>query len=217
MKYITNLCKFIKNNQSGETFLFDVIAQYIFSLEDSKSQACALNKFLEQKWHTDTEMYQILGSANIPDQDEHTELVEEWVEDNLRLLYSKGDSKEAFYAELLDMLKSVNVEDRGYALTILYSNMLLPYRKIKRGVSMEEKEFGEAFTSIVASIHYGYQVIYSNFSQRTEVSSLLMKEADKLGEKDRIVFWATMLGTIEERAAWINKMESVQVEDNNEE
>ncbi|MDD4371136.1 MAG: hypothetical protein PHD56_08695 [Anaerostipes sp.] len=109
--------------------------------------------------------------------------------------------KETFYSHLWENLihdfMLENSKLQAFALLRYAQNDLMPYVEIGKPISMDSDEFSRALEQNVETIKKIQHIVAMNFTQKTEVSSLILEEICKIKKKeDQIVTFAVALDLV---------------------
>lgn len=127
--------------------------------------------------------------------------VDELLSATLKKGYQMGLDEDDFYRLLWNNIVSSNIfvsdTEQAFALYYMVIDRRLPYFYLDHGVTMENEEFKKYMKQNEYAIRRIRFILYNEFSQKTEESSLLIKELNQLdGSEDQIVVMAALLDTL---------------------
>jgi hypothetical protein len=126
----------------------------------------------------------------------------------VKAIARKNPCPEAFYQSLYNGLFSSGVldlgeRDWGVILLLLSKHVKgLPYYQANDAIRLSDEKFAEILNDIAPGLDKAIYMINDRFEFKTELTSQLIDICDGIEGRDKkSVFWAAVLGTIQEQAA----------------
>ncbi|MDO4413650.1 MAG: hypothetical protein Q4C20_01090 [Erysipelotrichaceae bacterium] len=127
----------------------------------------------------------------------------------LRNLISTNVDEDEFYEKLWNKFNDTDLfpddDERKAFLLTLWFDVRIPYYQLEESCSMEDDEYEKSLWELSPELKKARFIIYSEFEQKTQRTSLLMALADTIKDyRLRVVFWSRVISLIARFEAAMN-------------
>ena len=179
------------------------LCYYIFNVLKKEEKARGLQCFMEKvKARKSNSTFTLEKQYSIQELKKLDSIYTKYINELLATIINKAHldkwKAEKFYAVLWEKINTdilfENDKIKAFALFKFAQNPLMPFIEIEDPLSMSDEEFSNIVERTQDSIVKIRHILALNFEQKTEVSSLILKEIQKDDSfEDQSVLWAIAL------------------------